>query len=385
MSFRVWRLRRKLNSTWSSETRYRAAEELGRVGGPKAVAVLADALRNSWDPPTRRHAATALARIGSPEAIAALAAALRDSSDQTRLSAAEQLGRIAGPQATAALMGALSGASSQLRGAVLGALSRRREACAVLHFLAALDDDDSAARGAALEGLVQVGRPAVEAIVAEVQKRRLEQQRWVFYENAIEALDRIGDSRAADTLYSMLEEKQYRAHCGVSLIAALARMGDSRVMAPLCEELSLSSSDQYGERQDCLLKAAGLLGDERVIPILLRSTQGRANGELKFRVLQVILDRRKQCIEEPVLRAVARMRDIVQTWHTPSTVDGNTGPGRRSFDCEPLRRVAREELERRGLAVQDLDEDKTPSTDLADIDVDRLVEEAVRRLRGSTQ
>ena len=154
-----------------------AAEALGRIGDARAVDPLIAALRDE-DIYVVRSAAEALGRIGDARAVDPLIAALRDE-DVVR-SAAEALGRIGDARAVDALIDTLR---------------------KFFHYSA------DANHKSAADALVQIGAPAVDALVAAVH-RALHEMDLNRCESAANTLHRIGDAgalRLIDTLRGAAE------------------------------------------------------------------------------------------------------------------------------------------------------------------------------------
>lgn len=82
--------------------RKNAAQALGRIGDPRAVEALEEALKDE-DGDIRGHATSALGSIGDPRAVEALKEALKDEDEYVRRGAAWALGNIGGTRAIEAL------------------------------------------------------------------------------------------------------------------------------------------------------------------------------------------------------------------------------------------------------------------------------------------
>jgi len=88
------------------ETRYRAAEALGRIADEKAVKPLIKGLKDNRDH-VRYMAAKGLRELGDSDAIEPMIILLKDENLYVRMMAVRALGAIGGPKATGALNAAL--------------------------------------------------------------------------------------------------------------------------------------------------------------------------------------------------------------------------------------------------------------------------------------
>ena len=88
------------------ETRYRAAEALGRIADDKAIKPLVKALRDNTDH-VRYMAAKGLREIGDSDAVEPMIILLRDENRYVRMMAARALGAIGGDRVRDALRAAL--------------------------------------------------------------------------------------------------------------------------------------------------------------------------------------------------------------------------------------------------------------------------------------
>lgn len=105
------------------ETRYRAAEALGRIADTKAVQPLIKALSDSRDH-VRYMAAKGLRELGDSDAIEPLVILLKDENVYVRTMAVRALGAIGGTKAKDALIAALEGETEErVREAIQESLS----------------------------------------------------------------------------------------------------------------------------------------------------------------------------------------------------------------------------------------------------------------------
>jgi HEAT repeat protein len=143
--------------------RYRAAEALGKIGQP-SVEPLCEALRDERSA-VRCLAAATLGQIGDTRAVPALCAALWDEYWPVRCLAASALGKIGDGDAIPPLCEALAPEAPELRRHAAGALGRIGDP--VLPMFAAREDEDAAVRASAVEALgrIMLREPAAEALL----------------------------------------------------------------------------------------------------------------------------------------------------------------------------------------------------------------------------
>ncbi len=134
----------------TSYERWQAAEDLGKLGHPKAVDHLIKALEDPEEY-VRANAAMALGLIGELKALKPLLEALKDENGQVRGRAAEALGRMAHVSSLTSLIKALGDPKACVRRPAAVALGRLGDERAVDPLVEALDDPDKrVARQAAL-------------------------------------------------------------------------------------------------------------------------------------------------------------------------------------------------------------------------------------------
>jgi HEAT repeat protein len=132
-----------------------AAEALGEIGSPEAVAALINALSDNEED-VRVNAARALGKIGSPEAVAGLINALSNNEEDVRINAARALGEIGSPEAVAALINALSDNNWFVRESAAEALGKIGSQEAVAALINALSDNEKDVRKNAAEALESI-------------------------------------------------------------------------------------------------------------------------------------------------------------------------------------------------------------------------------------
>jgi HEAT repeat protein len=174
----------------------------------------------------------------------------------------------------------------------------------------ALDQPDGEARARAREQLVQIGPDVVEPLIAAMQTENLRlswqaavtlghiaDQRWIgpmqaalrssnvlLGQAAVTALEETLQGEAVDSLLDAL------AHCRLAvqmpLVNALERLGDSRAVEPLCGFLETTGSP---ELRYTIIQALGKLGDPSLIP-LIEKFEHDPNHHVRDRVV-IALDR----------------------------------------------------------------------------------------------
>jgi HEAT repeat protein len=220
----------------------------------------------SEDEEQRHQGIAALASDGTREALALLVEAMGDESWRVRKEAVSRIAAWPAPDQAAAVL------------------------CRALG-----DESNIARRNAAVEALGLVGRPAVAALCAELDKRGAERKL------VIDALGAIGDPRAVTPLCGSLQDEDPnvraaaaealghlgRRDCVPALVGALRasdlltrlaalealnRLGASvpyPLLAPLCDEPVLRRA---------ALEALGFAGDPDALPVMITALGDRSRG-----------------------------------------------------------------------------------------------------------
>ena len=291
---------------------YFAAEALGKIGDTHAVEPLIAALGDEyWR--MRYAAAEALGRIGDARAIEPLVATLGDDHDDVRKVAAEALAKL----------GWASGSDRE----------RARQLFAKRNWL----------------DLESLGEPAVEVILAEVEKYLAGD--YDLPSQAVWTLGGIGDRRAVSPLLRVLKQTTPDTYIGEEAIEALGRIGDKRCTGELVDYLFAnpkSSSKQNKENYSEYFRALENLFGAHTQPILKLAGQGPY-------VHSIGLGRADKALEElcvdaspianNILHRVIEKRDYDVPTHF-NVYGGVVNTKRINF--EHLRKTASEELKRRG-------------------------------------
>ena len=179
------------SSRW--EARRAASEALANLGSP-AVGPLIDALRDK-NPDVRWAAIRALGKLGDPVAVKSIIKALRDEDSGVRKTAAEALGKIGDAKATVPLIAAVDDENWSVRQAAVESLGKMGHAKAVDAVVNALRDGYSDVRQAAVTAAVQMGKPAVLALIKALSDDNPDTRRC-----SAEALGRMKDQSSIPAL-----------------------------------------------------------------------------------------------------------------------------------------------------------------------------------------
>jgi HEAT repeat protein len=309
-----------------------------------------------------RHSIKALGD-GDARAVEPVVAALRDDSG-LREFAMRELAKI-GDAAVEPLVAALEDEDSGLREFAVKELAKIGDA-AVKPLVAALGDADSDIRQFAATALGELGDPrALEPLVAALGDEDI---RWT----AATALGELGDPRALEPLVAALGDEDASVRWRAAM--ALGELGDARAVEPLLRAL---------EDEDELLRgsaatALGELGDARAVGPLMAALEDEEENRVEeefsasppwwagvspkpgsrfLEPLEALLIRAAPETSEEALRTLARLRgwDREYVWRDYMTMGG----GREEIkviqrhtvpvDCSQVRRLAQEELARRGV------------------------------------
>jgi HEAT repeat protein len=323
--------------------RVRAVEVLGKVSDPHVLDILGAALGTSF---IDRHAADALVACGAP-AVGVLIAALPRAPGV----AAGALGRLGDPRAVEPLIDALAKASENGRESIAGALGQLGDPRAVGPLLAVLPAHASASETLAIRGAMAALRrlaPAnVEQLVAALEEpgtplwalalllgecretRAVERVVAAVPEAAdpdlacfAQGLAAIGDRRAVPPLAARLEPRG----SGV-VAAALASFGDWR---------SLDALREYARRQDgtCVdTYRSGTSSLEPALEALVRTLRASAADA-----------------PDEVLQPLAALKDMSES--VSSVVNAcSRVTETHGVSCAHIRQLARQELIRRGASA----------------------------------
>jgi HEAT repeat protein len=178
-----------------------AAQALGRMHNAWAVKPLIAALKDK-DHRVSEMAAEALGKIDDVQAVEPLIATLRHPDRRVRGKAAQSLGQIGDPRAVAPLIAHLERKADDSRDAATFALGHIRDPRTVGPLVTALGDEDAYVHDMAFRGLIWIGRPAVEPLIAALKHRDDKVGR-----SAAQVLGSIGDPRAIEPLNAALKDE----------------------------------------------------------------------------------------------------------------------------------------------------------------------------------
>jgi HEAT repeat protein len=222
-------LAHKLQSSDAEERRV-AAVDLGRAG-KEAVPLLFRAMADK-DWRVRKTAVEALVEIEGESVITGLIEALKTEDNAgARNSAIEALIQIGGP-ALDALLPVLTIPDPDVRKFIVDILGDIRDPLAVTELITRLvEDEDENIRVAAAEALGKIRDPrAVDALLGCLHRY---DQGWLDYA-AAEALGEIGDGRALGPLLAALDRSTLRE----PILESLGKIGDANTINPLIVSLA---------------------------------------------------------------------------------------------------------------------------------------------------
>ncbi|HSB11266.1 MAG TPA: HEAT repeat domain-containing protein, partial [Blastocatellia bacterium] len=206
-------------------TRLKAAQALAEQDPIDSALPLVGVIGDqSWR--VRRLAVDGLARHGGQVAVKSLLRALRDEHHNLSiLNSALQVLALSGVDAVEPLMECLSEPDVDLRIYAAHALGEQHDARAIPALLHALEDPDANVRYHTIEALGTLrAADAIDALLAVIESGD-----FYLAFPALDALTKIGDSRVAPRLVSLLEDEMLR----VPTAEALGQLGDEETVAPL--------------------------------------------------------------------------------------------------------------------------------------------------------
>jgi HEAT repeat protein len=255
-----------------------AIRAMDRIGGTMPIPLLAVSF-DTRDKTLRHSARDALQRMGRT-AVPILIAALRSKLPDARADAAEVLGRLGDPRALAPLVGALADDHVRVRTAAAVALGSYQDEQAVAALIAALKDDEPAVRAAAAHQLGWLGHPrAVEPLIAvlnagpQASSRRppwRRPYRLAFPSSspvraAALSLCRIGGRRATAAVLAHPAVLELQIGWRPSRFAPMALLGHKQVVDAL---LRFLKHEHAGVRSNAA-RVMAALGDQRCIEPLV--------------------------------------------------------------------------------------------------------------------
>jgi HEAT repeat protein len=276
-------------------------------------------------------------------------AALRDLTDadpRARAKAADALGRAdesTRPDAISALERAATDAHPSVRYAALLSLGELAATASLPVVAAALDDAEPLCREAAAIALGELDNPEAWAPL----ERALAAQHPEVRFQAVASLSQLGAARAAPLLRPLLSDEDAKVRAQAAAALGDARDGESR--EPLARLL-----DEGGEVQLEAALALSWLGDERAVPALLASLDGRAHALAAAEALARLNAARLKEVEAALLSRLGRWLGDPLVKVRAAEALARAGHPRGRQHLERAARARREDV--RGLAQSVLSE-----------------------------
>ena len=236
-----------------------AAQALGRIGDPRAVAPLIAVLESettAWRD-VRAEAARALGQIGDVRAVMPLIVPLRDGYSTIVPKAALEALVMIGPPAVESLIASLKDESKDARKRATEGLGLIGDARAAEPLAALLRDESNYVRNAVIKAMVEIGAPAVEPLSV-----LLRDADGSVRMRAAKALGLIGDARAAEPLIAPLKDESKSVRDAA--LEALVKIG-----APAVGPLSIVLNDRDSSTRAGATKALGRIGDAQAVDPLV--------------------------------------------------------------------------------------------------------------------
>ena len=265
-------LAKQLKSEESKE-RLAAVEELGDIGDPADIKVIAGAFRDP-EPLVRIAAANALMRIDDPRAVSHLIAGLAvdAGAGPWQVDILDALEHFHDPRSVSACIDTLPSGDAKVRRAAARALGTLGDEAAVPALLKVLSDENPEVSREASFALAKIGPAASAGLMQAIQDSTIAGKIA-----AANALGIIGDPAAIPALVAALQDKD--SYLQIAVANALARFNDPAVVAPLIRALEESSSAafNYGVREEATM-ALLKMGPAVIAPLLesLKNSTPRA-------------------------------------------------------------------------------------------------------------
>ena len=211
------------------DVRLQAVKALGLIGDSKATGPVIGRLNDSSEQ-IRVAAVRAIGELRDPRAVQVLSVAVGDEDKNVAREAVISLGKIGGGAVIDEFVYLLDKTDDSIQTFIARELAEICDERALDVLLRSLDDSDI--DGHAITGLVRIGEPAVEKLIALLPEGRA---RDFVRANAAEALGKIGDLRAVEPLIAVIGDKDTLLRD--KTIEALSRLGDVRAVEPLVRVL----------------------------------------------------------------------------------------------------------------------------------------------------
>lgn len=258
----------------SQLVRSEAAISLGELGCELAVEPLVACIDDA-SPMVRQAATNALGALGFDSAFAPLVAALSHEHADVRFCAAGALVGYGAERAVEPLLAALADSDGEVAGAVALALGELGDDRATEPLVELLDHDDARAQFDAAYALTELGDDrGYTRLSAQLADDDLA---W----DAIEALQRIGQARAASPLAQLMTRKPVPPHLALRAAGALLALDPEhdqaeRAKQVLLDGLTLRKIEQRGVAAEQL----GLVGGRWAIEPLRAAKKRRGSDVL---------------------------------------------------------------------------------------------------------
>ena len=273
-----------MESDSAAPVRAAAAQALGSLGDPEALADLAEAAAGDDDPAVRAAALEALTELDDPAALAHLAEAIAGDADPAvRAAAAQALAELDDPAALSQIAEAMaSDSSASVRAAAAGALGSAGDPAALSTLAeAAAGDHDPAVRAAALEALAELDDSAALPTLAQAAAGDSDP---MVRAAAVEALAALDDPDALDTLSEALDSDQ-SAPVRAAAAGALGSLGDPEAFSQLAEAVTEDNDPRV--RAACA-RALAELDDPAALPQLAEALDSDDSAPVRAAAAQAL-------------------------------------------------------------------------------------------------
>ena len=333
---------------WS--VRKAAAGALGYKRDPKVVEPLCNTLKDEKES-VREVAAIALGKIGDARAVEPLVQALNDQNWAVRSAATRALGNIGDDRATIPLCNIIKDETETVREEVVKVLSKMKDTRAIEPLVQTLKNQNRAVRSAAAKALGNFGdMRAVEPLI-----QALKDQTSVARE-AVESLGNLGDPRATEPLIQTLNSDTTVSK--ERIVQALIKIGDLRAADTIINYLFTFAGpvdlkefnswfealqNIFGDYTALILKASKIISRNTT-----KLTMFRDGEEFNYNVRQSTEAVDQLCnistpISSNILYKILQKKDIsvLLRWYCDFSDDS-------TLNFESQRYMARKELNRRG-------------------------------------
>lgn len=247
----------------NAAVRVAAANSLGSLGDPRAIAALAKALREDADARVREAAAHALGEIDDSRAVAPLLEALKSERvAKVREKIVHALGEIDDPAAVAGISTVVKDPSVNVRREAVWALGELEDQAAVPALLTMVRDDDAEVRKHTAEALGQLKSIAsLDALTTLTRDEDADVR-----VQAINALGQLEDMRTLAPLVAALRDPNPDVRSQAA--DAIHNIDDLKRAPPALIELL---ADPNREVRKNVAHALGNIGDPAAVPALKRA------------------------------------------------------------------------------------------------------------------